>query len=291
MTTTPQLPASSPADTPPPEQVVPSIALDALLRHRDAAVAQLATIAKAVQEYQRVGETLWAGTNDGDGPWSGAPYKYREPIEQRPSGHGAHLDDDKWLEVSTKAVDAALWDNLLDQSGLRTFMDAKARKEWTEQIERRETPALTQENVVATFRHLHSMRGELFERGVVQVFRHLSWDYKTNLPHRFGKRIIIRGVVTADGRPGSYSYSDKLDDLDRAFHVLGGTPEPDHRSSIQSRLWHREPRHAPLETPYLRLATFKNGNGHITFLRPDLVDRLNTILAKHHPNALPPAVE
>ncbi|ONZ24329.1 hypothetical protein A8F44_22135, partial [Burkholderia cenocepacia] len=34
------------------------------------------------------------------------------------------------------------------------------------------------------------------------------------------------------------------------------------------------------------LRWFKNGNGHLTFKRADLVDRMNLILAKHYPNAL-----
>ena len=42
---------------------------------------------------------------------------------------------------------------------------------------------------------------------------------------------------------------------------------------------------------YLRIKLFKNGNGHVTFLRPDLVARLNRILAKHCPGALPSARE
>lgn len=54
------------------------------------------------------------------------------------------------------------------------------------------------------------------------------------------------------------------------------------------------------EVPTLKIARvfdlfeikgFLNGNAHITFLRPDLVDRMNQILAKHYPNALPPAID
>ena len=38
---------------------------------------------------------------------------------------------------------------------------------------------------------------------------------------------------------------------------------------------------------YVRVKTFKNGNGHVYLLRPDLVQELNKVLAKHYPNALP----
>lgn len=42
-----------------------------------------------------------------------------------------------------------------------------------------------------------------------------------------------------------------------------------------------------LNDDYLHLRWFKNGNGHITFKRPDLVEQMNLILAKHYPHALP----
>jgi hypothetical protein len=264
------------------DDLIPSIALDALLAQRDAAVAQLRAIAGAVAAYHTIGETIWPETENGS--HRSAWYAFREPVSQRPSGHGAYLEDAKFVAESTKAVDAAIWDHLLSESGLWTFFDSKARKEWQEQIEKRETPPLTADNIRATFQSLYAQRGTFFERGVVELFRGLSWDYKTNQPVAFGKRIIIRYLVGSYGSPGSAG--DKIDDLDRAFHLLDGKPEPDHRSSVKSRLWHREPRNAPIDTPYIRLKTFQNGNGHVEFLRQDLVEELNRILAKHCPNTL-----
>ena len=38
---------------------------------------------------------------------------------------------------------------------------------------------------------------------------------------------------------------------------------------------------------YFDLKWFLKGSCHVTFTRPDLVDKLNAIIAKHHPNALP----
>lgn len=264
---------------------VPSIAIDALLAQRDAAAAHLRAISEAVQGYHAIGAAIWTEDLKPRGA-----YAFLESVSQRASGRGASLDSgDRWLEGALQSLDASMWDHLLNVSGLWTFFDSRAREEWRKQIEERKTPALTADNIRATFEALHARRGEFFERGVCELFRSLSWDYKTNRPIAFGKRIILRGVCGSDGRPGSYSRCDKLDDLDRALHILADKPEPDHRSSIQQRLWNREPRHAPIETPFLRLRTFKNGNGHVEFLRPDLVDRLNRILAKHHPNALAPS--
>lgn len=54
-------------------------------------------------------------------------------------------------------------------------------------------PALTRGNIEATFIALHQSRAEMFERGVIEIYRSLSWRYRTNTPIRFGKRIIVSG--------------------------------------------------------------------------------------------------
>ena len=41
------------------------------------------------------------------------------------------------------------------------------------------------------------------------------------------------------------------------------------------------------ENDYVSIRLFKNQNGHVTFTRPDLVTRLNRIVATHDPDALP----
>ena len=37
---------------------------------------------------------------------------------------------------------------------------------------------------------------------------------------------------------------------------------------------------------YFDMKWVLKGKGHIVFNRPDLVDKMNLILAKHHPNAI-----
>ncbi|MGS3492239.1 DUF4942 domain-containing protein [Klebsiella pneumoniae] len=39
-------------------------------------------------------------------------------------------------------------------------------------------------------------RNETFVTGIIDVFRKLSWDYKTNNPCRLGKKIILEGVLS-----------------------------------------------------------------------------------------------
>lgn len=122
----------------------------------------------------------------------------------------------------------------------------------------------------------------MFERGVLQCFRRLSWDYKTNQPFKFGKRIIVRRLLTS-GSP-NFHVTNELDDLIRVFSILDGKPEPDHRNGAYYLV--SDARRSEAEHDYFSLRWFKNGNGHLTFKRADLVNQMNKILAKHYPNAL-----
>ena len=198
------------------------------------------------------------------------------------------------LETLRKIIDGGAWTHLLSESGMRSLMDSTARAKWDAAIIEGTFPALTLDNVRSTFESLHSTRADMFERGVLECFRRLSWDYKTNRPSGFGPRIIIRFLVTrTGGRHGylhvNYRTADELDDLVRVFHVLDGKSEPDHRQGCYSQLMKAIDAGVPLENEYLTVSYFRNGNGHVHFKRLDLVDALNAILRKHHPDALPGA--
>jgi len=266
--------------------LVPSVSISNLLAQRNAIAERLRQIATLLIEVGELSEAAF-GSDDA------------VPSLQCQRVH-AYLPGD--VEALVKRVDATAWDFLMNKSGLRTFMDAKAREQWTKDIYERRVPALTQENIEETFKELFAARREMFERGVVEVFRHLSWDYKTNNPRLFGKRIVLRRIVEVWGSGGqkyhtgpSLAGCNGLDDLIRVMSVLDGRPEPDHRQGAYNALREvitfdtRFPVEPVAIADLISIRCFKNSNGHLTFLRPDLVDRLNEIVAKHHPGALPPA--
>lgn len=203
----------------------------------------------------------------------------------RPAVTGDYAKRDEAEAAITGVIDVRGWSYLLSESGLRTFMDAKAREQWDRQLAEGDVPALSPANIEATFTQLYGARGDMFERGVIQCFRRLSWDYRTNQPFKFGKRIIVKYLLSSGSL--NHRVTDELDDLIRVFSVLDGKPEPDHRHGTYALMC--EAQHARLiETrhAYFHLRWYRNGNGHVTFSRPDLVDRMNHILAKHYPNAL-----
>ena len=268
---------------------VKSISIENLLNQRDGILTRVDTAIATLQEAQELARSA--------GIVGAISYRGFDYVIQGEYNRHNGLLDEGAPELIRKRLDAMTWAHLMSESGLRTFMDAKARREWDEKISKLECPAATIDNVRATFGNMYDARGEIFERGVINCFKALSWDYKTNQPFKFGRRLVmrfIRGKITsARGGGTSLGYvnmrsSDELDDLTRVLTVLDGKPEPDHRDGWYSKLNHVNKTTDPdAENDYLRVACFRNGNGHVTFKRPDLVDRMNQILAKHFPAQLP----
>lgn len=197
-------------------------------------------------------------------------------------------DDKRVADMLRKGVDSSSWQYLMHESGLRSLMDATARAKWDKAISEGDIPEFNAANIRSTFTMLHDSRGEMFERGVIACFKSLAWCYKTNLPQKFGKRIVVTYLSGTSG----YQKCDQLDDLVRVLSVLDGKPEPDYRGGIYSALtksgamgWPTRPGVA--DTEYLSIKHFKNHNGHVTFKRPDLVEKMNKIIARHYPGALP----
>lgn len=208
------------------------------------------------------------------------------------SSNGSTYDQDAAhrAEVSNMfrlGVDATAWQYLMHESGMRTLMDAKAREKWDKAIMDGDIPVLNDATIRSTFTMLYDSRGEIFERGVIACFKDLAWVYKTNLPQKFGKRIVMTYLQS------SYASNkcNQLDDLIRVLSVLDGKPEPDHRGGVYSMLnkagLNYSNRVGSVENDYLAIRCFKNGNGHVTFKRLDLIDKMNLIIAKHYPGALP----
>jgi len=186
-------------------------------------------------------------------------------------------------------IDRQCWAYLMDQSGLRIYMDATARAEWQTFLHKDQFPPLTQETIDEAFNRLTANSLNMLERGVIECFKTLSWDYKTNNPCAFGKK-IIRSL----GNWQNYFFSANdttligIGDLSRMFHLLEGTPIPEYKHSLELKL--REAcaqRQTAVADNHVSVKLYKNGNAHITFLKPELVEKLNKVLAKHYPNALP----
>lgn len=189
-------------------------------------------------------------------------------------------------------IDRRIWRDLMNKSGMLSLMDAQARDEWHKSLEKDDIPAICEANILSTFERLHQDKHAVFERGVINVFRGLSWDYKTNSPCKFGKKIIVDGLVSYNrwGFNLTHGYRrDQLVDLERMLTLLDGKTLPDNRADIACRLSDhigQQRTSVVYEDELFRIHYFQKGSAHIVLKRPELIERLNDIIAKYYPGML-----
>ena len=185
-------------------------------------------------------------------------------------------------------MDCSFWRRAFDLTGFKQLMDAEAIADFERSLQP-QPPEFTDANIRATFIDLHQQSGAMFRRGVVNVFRHLSDDYKTNSaePFRIGRKVVIGWIVGPSFKRGlqiRIGTGDKLGDIDRVMQTLDGKPFTPRalEFAINAALEKGE----PYECANYRAKGFKNGNLHLEFKRPELLDGLNEQIALHYGNAL-----
>lgn len=199
---------------------------------------------------------------------------------------------EKAMPAITRNIDRSLWRELMLKSGMLSLMDAQARDQWHQNLEDGDLPAISEANILSTFEQLHQSKTEVFERGIINVFKGLSWDYKTNSPCFFGKKIIINNLVTHNrwGFSLTWGYKrDQLADLERMLYLLDGKAIPDNRGDISINLMNHireNPGKDVYEDMYFSIRYFQRGTAHLKFKRPELVEKMNDIIARHYPGML-----
>lgn len=223
-------------------------------------------------------------------------------IEAAGSEHW-RLGEDYYRERVTKEIDRRIWVALFEGTHVDLLMDAKTRGDLWERLHARpggrschnrqeELPEVTAESIAATLEGLHANRSKFFEDGVVQFFRALLWDYKTNRPGRLSERAIMHANahLWADSTSISLRHCANLIDLERILCILDRQPAPTHQTGVASMrnvpfgVWVDVPHEA---RQLLRVKGFKNGNVHVQILNRAHVDELNRIVAKRYPDTLP----
>lgn len=174
------------------------------------------------------------------------------------------------MKAITRNLDRSIWRDLMKRSGMLSLMDAAAREQWYNSLEKDDIPDVSEENILSTFEQLHLNKGEVFERGVINVFKGLSWNYKTNSPCKFGKKIIVSGLVKCDRWGFGLNWGwqrDRLADLERMLMLLDGKPVPDNRADVTRRLGdhiHENRHNTSYEDEMFTIKYFQKGTAHIS---------------------------
>lgn len=261
--------------------VICSTSIERIVTGRNAALTRIESLISELDDISILTHDIGGGTVQEWGMREG--HRYDCWFTEKPV---------KAMKAMTRNIDRRIWSDLMNKSGMLSLMDAQARDEWHKSLEKDDIPAISEDNILSTFEQLHQSKGEVFERGVINVFKGLSWDYKTNNPCYFGKKIIVNNLVKYDKWGYSLSWGwrrDQLADLERMLFLLDGKTIPDNRHDVTIRLMdfiRDNPRQQVFEDDLFTIRLFQKGSGHITFKRMDLVEKMNDIIAKHYPGML-----
>lgn len=262
-------------------ELICSTSIERVVSGRDSALRQIEQLIQQLDAISRLTSEIGGGTAQ---DWAMKPgHRYDSWLTEKA---------DKAMPAVTRNIDSSIWRDLMLKSGMMALMDAQARDQWHKNLEEGDLPAISETNILSTFEQLHLNKMEVFERGIINVFKGLSWDYKTNSPCSFGKKIIINNLVTHNRWGFSLNWGwrrDQLADLERMLFLLDGKPIPDNRSDITTRLMvhiRDNPAEDVYEDEFFRVRYFQKGTAHLTFKRLDLVERMNDIIAKYYPGML-----
>ncbi|MER5128610.1 restriction endonuclease subunit M [Serratia marcescens] len=263
-------------------ELICSTSIERIVSGRNTALAQIAALIRQLDEISALTNRIGGGTA-------------KDWAMRQGHGYESWLTEkvDTAISAITRNIDRSVWRDLMLKSGMISLMDAQSRDEWYKTLDEGKLPEISEENILATFEQLHHSKGEVFERGVINVFKGLSWDYKTNNPYSFGKKIIINSLVTYNRWGFSLNWGwrrDQLTDLERMLFLLDGKPIPDNCGDISTRLMAHirdNPAKDVYEDEFFSIRYFQKGTAHLMFKRLDLVEKMNDIIAKHYPGMLP----
>lgn len=262
-------------------ELILSTSIERVVTGRDSALKQIEQLIEQLDTISRLTSEIGGGTAQDWAMKSG--HRYDSWLTEK---------TDRAIPAITRNIDRSIWRDLMLKSGMMALMDAQARDQWHKNLEEGDLPAISEVNILSTFERLHQSKAEVFERGIINVFKGLSWDYKTNSPCFFGKKIIINNLVTHNRWGYSLTWGfcrDQLADLERMLFLLDGKPIPDNRGDVSINLMNHirdNPGKDVYEDAYFSIRYFQKGTAHVTFKHPELVEKMNDIIAKHYPGML-----
>lgn len=204
------------------------------------------------------------------------------------------FDADRSRAVYREHLDARIWMHLLSRAGLSDLMDKTAKDKLYKDLCGDGVPEATEENIIATFRHLAGEARLIFQRGLARAFIELDRRFKSHDGFKLGARIVFTRVFDDWGQWNYHSRMfETLADVQRVFSILDGN-RPSGSTLLQQIQQDRQgglnPRQSETVTPYFKVRGFKNGNAHVWFMRDDLVEKANKVLADYYGEVLPDAV-
>jgi Domain of unknown function (DUF4942) len=149
-------------------------------------------------------------------------------------------------------------------------------------LENGQLPPLTVDEIFNLLQSMVQNAGEIHQELVEEAFKILRPanrnGYKTNQRYEIGKKVILGWMVEHQWTGGKfrvrYGSRDRVNAVDKAFHLLDGKGIPDgYDLPLATAIETCEGGQG--ETGYFKFKCYGNQNLHLEFKRPDLVRELN----------------
>lgn len=207
------------------------------------------------------------------------------------------------LDGAIAHLNAAYWDRALRMTDVLDVMPQKRRDEWFEQIRNPlgkkadrysgkgdlpPIPEFTEDAVRATLSDLLLSRSKFFAERVDGIFRALSRTHVTNQPQGFGKRMILKGIVSKYGTVDTTT-AGYINDLRCVIARFMGRAEPNWSGTdgVIRRIRKRNGEWQGVDGNALRIRVYNGvGTAHLE-VHPEMAWRLNAVLASIYPAAIP----
>ena len=182
------------------------------------------------------------------------------------------------------------WRRIIDMLEIRKVMSIARMEELDKNLNDGKMPEITLDNILSISQGLVDSAPEYAAEAVLEVFEFLRPgasdhnQYKTNEKYaRFelGKKVIITRACEMWSRQVwhvSHWRMDKIRAVDRVFHLVDGAGElKGYNGPLIDAIQTSQDRGGTGETAYFHFKVYANGNLHLDFKRPDLVQKLNQI--------------
>lgn len=192
------------------------------------------------------------------------------------------------LNGAVAALNAAYWSKALALTDVYDYMPQARRDEWNNSIREHKTPEFNEEAVRPTILGLLTLRDQFLAERVDGIFRGLSGEHVTNAPEAFGKRMIIARVPSTEFHFVDHRTCGLINDLRCVIAKFMGRDEPKYQSSdaLIAALKGHWGEWLTVDGGALRIRLYKKGTAHLE-VHPDMAWRLNCILARLYPTAIP----
>jgi hypothetical protein len=203
---------------------------------------------------------------------------------------GAHVDERRarFLAAMTKQTDRAMWAHIIRATDLERLMDKTARDEFREALRAAPPPALPS-NVRATLTQFMGDADTIFKRGIAIAFSKLDRRFRSHDGFKVGSRIVLPYSFDISGGWNFHRREDEtIRDIERTFCVLDGKETPERAAGIVGQIDAQGyfAKQWTVEGYYFKVRRFKNGNAHLWFTRPDLMRKVNRLLADYYGEAI-----